>query len=123
MPSLTNADNLYVHLNNSGILSATNAGAVYTIRTETDNPGSPIVIINTNTVTATSTAGIAIGMFAYSDGGTSKIEIVNSADATVDGVTQAIGIFAKTHDGNSPVSIINSGDFVVTSTAGTYGTT
>ena len=110
----------YIHLYNSGILSAAYAGFAFGIFTSADDANSPISIENIGTIAATSTGGPAVGISAQTDGGNGPVSIVNSGDDGRWGI-QAVGIFAATHDGNAPIDIVNSGDFVVTAAGNAYG--
>ena len=81
---------------------------------------SPIVITNSGTVSATTTAN---GVFAINasarDGANSSVTINNSGDLLAVGQTYAYGITARSTGGdNSPVSITNSGAIVSSASSG-----
>jgi len=136
-----------ISVNNSGVLTATNAGGygfgIFTMAdgnyslTNIDNSGaitanadqagaivgsssgddSPLSITNNGDLSADA-GNDALAARGYTSGANSAVTITNTGDATVAGDGNAFGLSGQTVGSGSPVSIVNYGDIAATSDSG-----
>jgi hypothetical protein len=104
-----------IAIENHGNIAADAGNNAYGIHAGTYGASSPIDIVNSGDVAASSIGNSAFGISARLLGSYSPLSIENSGDFSVTGV-YGFGIRVNSYGGYNPVSIENSGDFVATST-------
>jgi|GEM_PF-939627 len=102
-----------IYLNNSGRLQVYGAGSGFGIRTETDNDGSTITIINDGDVSVGLLPGDAYGIYAFTRGPNSGISITNSGNLLVQGDLDSDAIYAETNGINSNIEITNTSETII----------
>ena len=111
----TNGDPYTIYLNNSGLLQVNGAGDGYGIRTETQDDNSGITIVNSGNIDDVDVDDNGTGIFAYTYGEDSTIEVTNRGDLTVNAGDDADGISAETVEEESEIEVTNFGTLRVTS--------
>jgi hypothetical protein len=104
-----------IAIENHGNIAAAAGNNAYGIHAGTYGASSPIDIVNSGDVAASSIGNSAFGISVRLIGSYSPVSIVSSGDFSVTGV-YGFGIRVNSYGGYNPISIENSGDFVATST-------